>query len=197
MHRVAVEACLYRRAIFGEHLLGDASRSTERVCWFSNDPPSRRAVILWCIHLTPGLKLKMNLRIGANCRVNAYTQQADALTRYAYFTSKSHTLHPPVTRIGPCIRAATRRFDSRLRSSSSFRLKRRGHCSDSHRVLITSSSARPSSSAAHVSLLAAVKCEKLRPHLRHLYTSLNPRLADQSNILTAKSWVSQLFSAAI
>src|SRR5215469_5127191 len=79
-------------------------------------------------------------------------------------------------------------LDSRLRSTSSFPLKRRGHLSDSHRSLTMISSARPSSSTAHTSRLAALNWWKLRPHLRHLYSNVDPQSGDQPSILTAKSW---------
>jgi hypothetical protein len=87
-------------------------------------------------------------------------------------------------------------LNNRFRSSSSVTLKRRGHSSDSHRSLTMPSSARPSRSTAQMSRLVAVNWWKLRPHLRHLYSNVEPRTADQASILTAKSWVSQFRAAA-
>jgi hypothetical protein len=43
--------------------------------------------------------------------------------------------------------------------------------------------------------LSTVIWWKRRPHLRHLYSSVDPRAADQASILTAKSWVSKLLAA--
>src|SRR5215472_1082204 len=86
-------------------------------------------------------------------------------------------------------------LDSRLRSSSSFALKRRGHSSDSHRPLTMPSRARPDPSIAQTWWLSLEKRQNWRPHLRQVYTSLEPRTGDQSSILTAKSWVSQVLVA--
>ena len=87
-------------------------------------------------------------------------------------------------------------LNNRFRSSSSVTLKRRGQSSDSHRSLTMPSSARPTPSTAQMSRLVAVNWWKLRPHLRHLHASVEPRAADQPSILTAKSWVSQFRAAA-
>ena len=88
-------------------------------------------------------------------------------------------------------------LDTCLRSSSSRALKARGHASANHRLLTMLSSCRPSASIAHASRLTSENRQKLRPHLRHRYERRDPRAADQSSILNAKSWVRPLLLSTV
>lgn len=88
-------------------------------------------------------------------------------------------------------------LDSNLRSSSSLSRTSRGHSSESHRSLILLSNARHTASMANALRPSAANWQNWRPHLRQVYVSRDPRTADQSSILTIKSWVAQLLVACV